>query len=65
MASKTKISKQVDNIMEIFRIHYEQFNEMPIQEGYKFIFKIGFVFEWLKVNQQELTEIIKRLKNEK
>lgn len=65
MISKSKVNKQVDSVMEIFRIHYEKFNEMPIQEGYKFIFKKGFVFEWLEVNQLELTEINKRLKNEK
>lgn len=65
MISKSKVSDSVDNIMHVFNMHYEKFNEFPVQKGNKFHFKKGFVFIWLKVNQQELTEILKRMSNEK
>ena len=65
MSSKSKVSKSVDNIMHVFNMHYEKFNEFPVRKGNKFYFKRGFVIVWLEVNQQELLEMFKRLSNEK
>jgi len=65
MSSKQKVKKNVDCIMNFIRIHKNTFGKNPIQKGNILSFEKGFPIIWIKVSQKELSEINKRLENEK
>lgn len=65
MSSKKKLNETVNAIMDVIKLHEETFKEKSIQKGYILSFKKGFPIVWIEVNQQVLTELNKRLENEK
>lgn len=65
MSSKKELNEKVNAIMNVIKLHEETFKEKPIQKGYILSFKKGFPIVFIKVNQLELTELNKRLENEK
>lgn len=64
MASKKKISENVDLTKKLISNYFKKYGIMPHQVGYKFIFEKDFAIKEIKLTSQELSLLIKESKNE-